>query len=193
MSEKLDITTEQVIWWIVKDTIAKGIRLDNSTESLITVSYEHHELHDWTHYMYSNCIELQNWISQDYLITTPNTNKWIHLIFEIYWTTQTDIAIFEETDKVWTTLQSFYNNNRNILNTSEITIHKWTTWWTTDWINIHPDCFWTSLTGGKWWLSIRDREIILKQNTKYIIRITSGSNSNRIWFHLDWYEHTNRN
>lgn len=37
-----------------------------------------------------------------------------------------------------------------------------------------------------------NEEIILKQNTKYILRVTSGTNGNLTNLYLSWYEHTNK-
>jgi len=38
----------------------------------------------------------------------------------------------------------------------------------------------------------RNAEKVLKQGTKYLIRITSGTASNLTNVQLDWYEHVNK-
>ena len=39
-----------------------------------------------------------------------------------------------------------------------------------------------------------DQEIVLRQNTTYLIRITEGNvAATMINFKVDWYEHTNKN
>ena len=37
-----------------------------------------------------------------------------------------------------------------------------------------------------------DGEFVLKQNTKYLIRITSNSDANKVTTALEWYEHTDK-
>lgn len=167
--------------------------VDDITETLQIIDYSHHEVHSGSHYFYSDCITLGNGATQDYLITTPNTTTWLHFLFDIKGTLSTDISIFEAGDRVGTTLQTTYNNNRNSLNVSEATLHKGTSGGTTDGTDIHPDCFGTGVAGGFGGVSDRSNEIILKQDTKYLIRITSNTNGNRLSVHFDWYEHVNKN
>ena len=39
----------------------------------------------------------------------------------------------------------------------------------------------------------REQEIILKQNTKYIFRVTSNGAGNIVSYRAEWYEHTPKN
>lgn len=74
-----------------------------------------------------------------------------------------------------------------------ITIHKGTSGGSTDgtliWQRKSGAAAQQSRSGME---ASRSAEKILKQNTKYIIRITSGTNDNLTNIQLDWYEHTNR-
>ena len=164
---------------------------DTATKAINIIPYQHHEIHAGDHYFYVDCVELGNGWVQDYLITTPNTTKWGHLSWEVDGSAITDVKVFETTDKTWTTIQTIFNNNRNSATVSGMTIHKWTSGGTTDWTQIrcHKSgaALWASRSGAS---SEQASEIILKQNTKYIIRITSWTAANLTNIGLSWYEHT---
>lgn len=167
-------------------------QVDLTNNSLKIIDYPHAELHKWDHYFYTDHVELDNALSQNYLITTSNTLKWGHMHIICWWSAITQIEVYEATDKLWTTLQQVFNNNRNSSNVATLSVHKWISWWTTDWLRLvyHK---WGSSTNqsssGVWVRS--DEELLLKQNTKYIVRITSFTNDNLCNLSLYWYEHTN--
>jgi hypothetical protein len=166
--------------------------VENKTGSLIVINQSHHQVHDGEHYFYSDSVTLSNGESQRYMLTTPDSANWAHLLFRISGSLATIIAIYEGGDRDGTTPQTAYNNNRNSPNTPDMTIHKGASGGTTDGTDIHPNGFGSSTGGGSGGVSERDEEIILKQNTKYIIEMTSSANNNRVSLHLDWYEITFR-
>ena len=175
------------------DSTTQMPRLDAITHVLLAMSYEHHEIHDGSHFFYDDAVTLASAATQDYLLTTPDTTAYCHLVFKATGNAITQVDFYEATDKTGTTPQTAYNNNRNSANTPTMTIHKGTSGGTTDG---------TKLTGiksgsaqGASRLNAeaeRDNEIILKRNTKYIIRITSGTNDNLTNLSLQWYEHVNK-
>lgn len=175
------------------DTTNQIPRLDRATHTLQTIDYAHHEIHAGSHFMYHDCITLANNGTQDYLITTPDSDKWPHLSFEVNGSAITAIDLYEETDKDGTTLQTIFNNDRNSENDSVITIHKGVSGGTTDgtkiWCHKSGSATQQSRSGAN---SEQASEIILKQDTKYILRITSSTNDNLINLALEWYEHTNK-
>ena len=79
------------------------------------------------------------------------------------------------------------NNNRNSLNTSVATIIKDPTSVTTG-TKISGYLAGSNRNSG---VNSREKEIILKQNTVYLFKFTSTSNSNTITFCGEWYEHLN--
>ena len=166
--------------------------VDGKTTALKTIDYEHHEIHDGSHYFYTDSVEFDSSGVQDYMITTPDTTKWAHLIFMASGSAITIIQVYEAGNRTGTTEQTLFNSDRNSIKTSGLVVHKGTSGGSTDGTLIFQRksgaAAGASRTGME---TIRSGEIILKQNTKYIIRITSGTNDNLTNLQLVWYEHTN--
>jgi hypothetical protein len=167
--------------------------IDPVTQSVMTVDYPHHEIHSGGHYEYYDSVEVDNGSSQRYLITTPNTAKWSHVSFEVDGSAITRFALYEDSDRTGTTLQTSFNNNRNSLNVAGMTIHKGTSGGTTDGTLIAQyksgSANGAARTGAS---SENNNEFILKQNTKYVLIVESFTNDNLINVRLGWYEHTNK-
>ena len=167
--------------------------LDSSTGALETITYPHHEVHAGSHFMYTDSVELAAAATQDYLITTPNTAKWAHMTFYLDGSAITQWQLFEGADRNGTTLQTVGNNNRNSATESTVTIHKGQSGGTTDgtqlWLYKGGSATNQARTGTD---AGNSEEIILKQNTKYILRTTSGTDGNLTNMRLEYYEHTNK-
>jgi len=143
--------------------------------------------------MYTDSVELDSAATQDYLITTPNTAKWGHMIFYLDGSAITQWQFYEGSDKNGTTAQTIGNSNRNSLTTATITIHKGTSGGTTDGTLAYQYKGGSSAGAARTGTdSGNNEELILKQNTKYILRVTSGTNDNLTNVRLEWYEHTNQ-
>lgn len=65
-----------ILGYISEEGVFQPTRLDKGTHSLMTVDYEHHEIHAGSHYFYSDSVELGSAATQVYMFTTPNTTKW---------------------------------------------------------------------------------------------------------------------
>lgn len=173
------------------DSTAQPARIDKATNALEVIEYQHHEIHDGDHYFYGDSLTLASAATQDYLITVPNTAKWPHILFDLDGLGITQFDLYEGSDKTGTTSQTARNNNRNSGNTAGMTIHKGTSGGTTDGTLIRSyKSGSTSAIAKSLSLARSDEEYILKQNTKYILRVTSGSNDNLINIKMVWYEHT---
>lgn len=165
---------------------------DGITNSLKILTDEHHKIHEGDHFFYTDSVQLNADATQDYLLTTPDTTRLVHLKINITGNAITQFDLFEASDKDGTTPQVAYNSNRNSEVAPTMTIHKGISGGSTDGIKIY-----TMKSGSATQISRdplvsqRDNEIILKQNTKYIVRITSGTNSNLTNTQIEWYEHTN--
>lgn len=183
-----------ILYYRDTDGTLSPISIDASTNTIQTIEYAHHEIHTGSHFMYTDCLTLANAGTQDYLLTTPNTTKWSHMSFQYEGSAITALDIYEGTDKTGTTIQNIFNNNRNSATTSVNTIYKGTSGGTTDgtkiWCHKSGSTTNQSISGAS---SEQATEIILKQNTKYIFRLTSGTNDNLVNLNLEWYEHTNKN
>lgn len=168
-------------------------RMDAATHTMQFIDYEHHEIHAGSHFFYTDKNTLASAGTVVYLITTPNTTKWAHLTFSITGSAITTVDIYEGADRTGTTLQTTFNSDRNSLTAATTTIHKAVSAGATD-----GTLMWTRMSGSATQQSrsgmetARGAEKILKQATKYLIRITSGTNDNLTNIQLDWYEHVNR-
>jgi len=163
-------------------------RVDSSSRSFQTVTYEHHEVHHGDHYFYTDSLAVSKNSSQQYMITTPNTTKWAHFLMFVSASVNTTVELFEDGDRTGTTSQTIYNSNRNSANTSGLTLHKGTSGGSTDGTRIYLfGIGGTEKVGGS---GGRETELILKQNAKYILEVTANAENDTITTRLDWYEHT---
>ncbi len=162
------------------------------TTPTFTIDYAHYEIHSGSHFFYTDCVELASAGVQDYLITTGA--KYSHMSFEFEGSAITALDVYEASDKTGTTLQTIRNNNRSSTKTSTNTIHKAVSGGTTDGTKIwcHKGGSSTNQSRGSA-ESGQASELILKPSTKYIFRITSGTNANLTNFKLEWYEETTNN
>lgn len=171
------------------DKVIGGV--DAYTLALITACYEHHEIHEGNHYNYSDYVlGAASGAIVEFTITTPDTTKWVHFTFEVYASTGATIELYEGASGITLgagTEITPRNNNRNSTNTSGVTLYK------------DPDTITSDGTRDAGFLAggartsgavVRGQEYLLKQNTTYLVRITSLAVSNNISWTADWYEST---
>ena len=169
---------------------------DSITHALNTITYEHHEIHDGSHYTFSTgIVDLDNGISKNYILTVPNTTKWPHLVYDIEGVLFTKVEAFENTTHATGTQFPTFNNNRNSTNIAGLKISN-SSGNASDGDLIYTTSFGIStgpggkIAGGGG--ARGEREWILKQNTKYFLKITSLTDNNNISCILEWYEHINK-
>ena len=155
-----------------------------------TITEPHLFIHKGEMFRYRDAITLGSGVSQDYLLTTPAT-PWPHLNMTADGTAVTSFLMYEATDKTGTALQTAFNANRNSANAPLMTIHKGTTGGTTDGTQLFIYASGVATSGSSRAPSDVEfaGEWMLKANTKYIIRITSGTSGNLCNISLEWYEH----
>ena len=68
---------------------------DLSTGVDMGIDYAHHEIHGGSHYNCSKRSILNDTGTLDILITTPNTTKWGHMLFDITGSLDTDFELYE--------------------------------------------------------------------------------------------------
>lgn len=155
------------------------------------IPYDHAQTHAGLTYFYYDSVTLGSAASQDYLITTP-ANKYIHFLFQGDGSLVTTFNFFEAANRTGTTLQTVFNHNRITANTASTTIHKGTSGGTTDGTLMVTHAGGISAGGGggaKVGTGLDySGEIILKQSTKYIFRVTSGTAGNLCNINMHWYE-----
>ena len=142
--------------------------------------------------MYTDSVQLESGDSQDYLLITPDTTKWVHMLFDLDGSAITQFQLYEDCTYASTDLQTPGNNNRNSTDTSDLFIYKASTTDGVDGtlINQYKGGSATNQSRGGTG-SRNDEEIILKQDATYLLRLTSGTNANLCNVRLEWYEHTN--
>lgn len=169
-----------------------AILADLTTRALQTIDFPHSQVHLGNHFIYTDSVTLAASGVQDYLITTPNTAKWAHMLFYLDGSAITQWQLYEATDKTGTTAQTIGNSNRNSTTLATITLHKGTAGGTTDGTLTHQYKGGSATNQARFATDTgNNQEIILKQNTKYILRTTSGTDNNLTNIRLEWYEYTN--
>jgi len=163
--------------------------MDRTSHELGIIHHQHRMVHSGVTFRYSDAVTLGSGTSQDYLITTPNSTMWSHFNFEVDGTAVTTLNIYEGSDKTGTTLQTLWNANRNSATTATTTVHKGTSGGTTDGTLMVNYSSGTATNQSRSPASLESsEEWVLKQNTKYILRITSGTAGNLCNVYLSWYE-----
>ena len=173
--------------------VTDQLDFDPVTTHPLVINHDHGEIHDGNNYFYTDPVTLNAAAVQDYLITTPNTAVRAHFLFDIVYLFVTEIQLYEGADRTGTTLQTTHNSYRPSSNVAATTVHKGTSGGTTDGTLIFnyqgglPTGAGATLVTQGGTLNGRN-EIVLKANTKYILRITSSTAANLINTLLSWYE-----
>jgi hypothetical protein len=172
------------------------IQQDAATHAIMTVDYEHHEVHSGSHYTFTMDSTVGDSDTLGFLIVTPNTTKWAHMVIEVDGALDTRFDLFESSTHTTGGERTAYNNNRNSANTNTTTIHNWTRG-VSDGTNIFRSHFGIDsgvgagrVTGGGGTRGAT--EWILKQNTKYFAAIISATAANVVSLKFTWYEHTDK-
>jgi hypothetical protein len=169
----------------------RDINIDESTRALEVITYEHHEIHSGSHYNYCDySLNESVDVIIEFVMTTPDTTKWVHLAFGIYSSEGATVELYEGPSGVvgGSTIIP-RNNNRNSSNLSDVTIVKDPTSITSDGIRAAGFLAGGGRTAG---FASRENENVLKQNESYLVRITSLANSNDISWCAEWYEHIDK-
>ena len=178
---------------IGSDGVADGIKIDSSTSTISTTSYEHHEIHAGS--SFTTC-DVQNvdTTTLKWMVTTPNTTKYAHMIFDFQCTGELLITITEGADRVGTNDLAEVNRRRvGTPTAATAAIHRAYTGGTTDGATtIEKKRIGATGVGSKTVSAGGNRgqnEFILKPNTKYIISAQTFANV-YVTACFDWYEHT---
>ena len=171
--------------------------LDQSTRTLQTIEYEHHEVHSGSHFNYSVYdVSMASGAQLEFIITTPNTTKWAHAIFTGVSSFKSIFSLFEDTTHTPGAQLIGYNNNRNSANSYTVSLTA----------NGGGGADGTAIeqlsvgysTGGGAAVQLgggtgrSDNEWVLKQNAKYLVQAESLKDGNNITIAMAWYEHTNK-
>jgi len=167
-------------------------KIDRTTGVDAIIEFEHNEIHAGDHFFFTDSNELSSTNSVQYLLTTPDTTSWAHLFFQINGTAVTSFTVHEAGDRVGSVAQTIFNNNRNSAKTATMTVHKGITGGTTDGTLLWQYASGTATNQSQQEALTRaENELILKQDTKYLITILSGTDGNLTNIKLNFYEHIN--
>jgi len=171
------------------------IRIDASTNTIQTIEYEHHEVHSGSSFV---CSDLQNVDTTTFKwqVTTPDTTKYAHMVFDIDCTGEILVLITEGSDRTDGTALTELNRNRVGTPTAATVIvtHTPTSGSTDGATTLVNHRSGATGVGSKTVSagSMRgSNEFVLKPNTKYVIAVTTYAD---VWASLDidWYEHTDK-
>lgn len=159
--------------------------IDYLSQSLVTLDHLHHLGHEGSVFAYMDSVTLGSGATQNYLITTGALS--CHMSWVLDGVDITTFQAYEDADRTGTTLQTIGNVNRTSSNTPLTIIHKGTSGGTTDGNLVYQYASGSS-HGAVQIGSSAEAEYILKANTKYLLRVTSGAASNLTNVQLRFYE-----
>lgn len=165
--------------------------VDSLTGADMAIAYDHHEIHAGHAYHVSD-VQAVATSTKYWVVTTPDTLDWAHMIFCVSGTGEILVTITEGGDRTPTTGLSEINRDRNSSNTAGVAVHRDYTAGTTDGaVTIWQSRTGTTSQGGNLSIGPADGgrpEYVLKQNTQYIIAVQTFA-SIYVSLELDWYEH----
>lgn len=190
----------------------QDVRIDSQTRAWNTIEYEHHEIHAgssfFCHY-HNDCTNTGEMTMIAF--NTPNTTKWIHIIFEASSTAAAYMGIYEvaDLDVDEGTQLTIYNRDRNSATLSVVTsvetvpvANKATSYTeaqaagATLSVATELERHYMGAAAAGADIAGQARAVsewILKQATQYAFVIVSTTNDdNTHSLRLSWYEHTNQ-
>jgi len=166
-------------------------QVDPTTNSLKVLDYAHAELHSGDHFAVRNFELVAKNATKDILIVTPDTARWAHMVIGLESASSVVVGTLYEATVTSSdgTLDGARNRNRNFPDDNTTLVYEDPT------VTTVGDLIYTASVGSGRNIGggARDsEEIILKQNTKYLFRMTEQNVVATVvnWV-FDWYEHTN--
>jgi hypothetical protein len=169
-----------------------GHGIDETTGSVITIDYAHHEIHEGDSFTVSDTLAC-NTTTVKWMIVTPNTTKYAHLVFDLSSSGEATFLVTGDADRTAGTALTTFNRRRvGTPASSTVTVSRTPTDGGTDGATIlFSKRSGITGVGSKSIEGANAREFnewILKPNTKYIVSITTYADVYATC-KLDWYEH----
>jgi hypothetical protein len=194
--------------WDSGDTRWRKVKIDNSTDALMTMSHGHHEVHEGAHfYLTYSAASVGALAAPDDMMTlswkTPNTTKQIHFVYTALCSSGAQLRMIEGktgggASPTGTT--PVFNSDRNSANTSGILdvsgatagVMSYDATLFTGGTTLIDEYVGSVGIGGRVnaGTSRADQEIILKQNTFYQLSLYETDTVPGTLM-CSWYEHTN--
>ncbi len=173
------------------DHAGRGANMDSLEPWQIVTTAEHAEIHEGKHFFVNGFVVLTTGASLDFGFTTPTSAAGVaHLTFQIQGAFNTEFYVYEDAVFSGGAAVTVYNNNRNSVNSTGMTLVS------DPGINTTGTLLESAAGGsaggffspGQSALASREKELILKANTDYLFRMTSQAASNTISYGSQWYE-----
>ena len=164
--------------------------VDEFGKGLSILQTEHTHIHAGRHFFISGYDTKNTGETIIFVTTVPDSTKRIHMTFSVSSTNILTVEAYEGASGITGGTSAIpVNNNRNSSNTSVLTVVKDPTS-ISDYGTLidsfkFGDSSKFSLTGGE---ALRENELILKNNTTYVWKFTSGGDNNLITYRGSWYE-----
>lgn len=178
---------------VIEPGEVRAVLIDSVSGAVRTIAHDHHELHDGDAYHISDVQQVDT-TTLKWMLTTPDVTEWVHMVFGIECTGDILVTITEGADRTGTTALTAINRNRNSSNTAGLVVHRAYSAGSTD----GATTIYSKRTGVSGAIPTQSNaiggsrgttEFILKQNTKYVVSVTT-TDTEQVSFELDWYEHT---
>lgn len=171
---------------------AKFSNID-ATGAKVTIDYSHHEIHEGNNYILTEVNTIASAGTRAYLITTPNTDTYTHLIFSITSSLKVSMTLTEApTGLSAGTSLTPINLNRNSTKTASTIIKHTPSGSASGGTLLYTRTVGDGTTPSQVSSTTQriQNEIILKKNTVYYFLITSAANSNIVNTEFNFYETT---
>lgn len=166
------------------------IPIDDAVNAAIFINNEHHEIHEGdAYYITYVATGVASGSNADLLLLPPNTTTRCHLVWSVDTNEETEFYLYEAGNVTGGTAVTAYNHDRNSANAATLAVTHTPTVTTTGTLIYHN---YQGLTGGTTHFGSQERreqEMIMKQNTTYLFRVTSRGAGNDISIYISWYEH----
>lgn len=167
--------------------------IDPTTGALVVMSHIEHHAHQGESFKMDD-VQAVDTTTQKWMITTPNTNKYAHMLFDVLCTGELLVVVTEGADRVGTTPLTPINRNRvGTPAAATVAVHRDVSGGSTDGAvtikNIRHGA--TNQPTNELAELDSQNEYTLKPNTKYIVTATTYA-AVVVSLHLNWLEHVNR-
>jgi len=181
------------IKYILTGSENRELGVDGMTHVLNMIDYEHHEIHEGSHFFVAGYGTFAADEDIDFQITTPKSEKLAHMTFSFQSTGAMVFSLYEGAAVQAGTSVTPINSNRNSQKTSSLTV-QYDGIVDTAGTLIYQQAWGYTDTPSKseGGIAGRNNEIVLRAGTTYRFLIESNSADNIISYNGEWYEHTNK-
>jgi hypothetical protein len=181
--------------WDPVNLVWRRVPFDGMTNALRVIDYAHHELHSGSHFTWGvTSGDLDDGGTMEFILTTADTAAWPHLLISVTGALDTTVEFFEDTTHTAGAAETSFDNNRNTANTAGMDINV-SNDDGADGTLLLPERFGIDAGGGanrtaSGGQARSEAEWDLRQNAKYLLKVTSNTDNNVVSIKLSWYEHT---